>query len=118
MAKRPRMKQNKKRVKDSIPMAFVAVFLLIIGFFIAILTQKNDKYIMYYAKQSLVLTIVAVMAGFISAITTPLLGLGIIFGFIFSAIIFILWVIAWANALSGEEKETPLIGKYATYFKF
>ena len=94
--------------------AFLAVFLGIIGFILVLLVKKKDKYAMFYAKQSLVLMI-AWLISFVIAIV-PVLGW--IASPIIALIIFVLWIIAIINTLSGEEKPTPMIGKYAEKFSF
>ncbi len=95
--------------------AFLAVFLGIIGFLIALLAKKDDKYVMYYAKQSLVLFIAYVIAGFIFAI--PIIG-RFILGPILMLVLFVLWIIGIVNAFSGEMKPLPIIGKYGENFNF
>lgn len=87
--------------------AFIASFFTIIGFIIALLAWKKDDYVMFYAKQGLVLglfyivisILVPVFPGFLNA----LLWLGLA----------ILWVITWIGALSGEKKETFIVGDLA-----
>jgi uncharacterized membrane protein len=94
--------------------AFIAVFFGIIGFVLALIFKFKDKYVMYYAKQSLVIVITGVILSIIGWI--PILGwIVVIIG---SVVLLILWIIAWVNAISGKQRETPLIGKYAAKFKF
>lgn len=118
-------KAKETKTDDSKLFAFLAVFLGIIGFVIALLTKKEDKYVMHYAKQSLVLTIFAVcvwiiytiLAGIITLIT---FGFGIFLvapiGIILWLAVVILWVIGWIYALSNEMKYIPFIGKFADKF--
>ena len=107
-------KKKNNKSNDKIAFAFVATFLSIIGFLIAIIAKKDDKYVMFYAKQSLVLVVASVILSVVSWV--PILGwIAAIFG---SIILVILWIIAWVNALSGKEKETPLIGQYAKKLHF
>jgi len=109
------MAKSKKQTKADDPKvyAFLATFLSIIGFIIALLTKKDDKYVMFYAKQSLVLFIVYVIAWVVATILAfiPIIG-WLIMMLIYLGLL-ILWLISWINALSGEERETPLIGQYA-----
>ena len=113
-------KQNKKQKEenDSKTFAFLACFLSIIGFAIAILAKRDDKYVMYYAKQSLVIFIVSAIVGIIKwvFIWIPIIGRAIYVAL--SIIIFVLWLTSWIYALSGKEKEVPIVGKYAKKFKF
>ncbi len=97
---------------------FLAVFLGLLGFLIVLLTKKDNKYAMYYAKQSLVLVITYVIvwvAGF-AFVFVPFIG------WLISLVLWIgmlvLWIISWVNALSGEMKPTPIIGGFAEKFNF
>ena len=113
-------KKSKKEVMkkgklsdDSKTFAFLATLLSVVGFIIALLVKKDDKYVMYYAKQSLVIFIAAVIVGVIGWILVwiPIIGWLVIW--ILNLIVLILWLISWIYALSGEMKEVPLVGKYA-----
>jgi len=103
--------KNKKGAKkdDSRLFAFLAVLLTIVGFVIALLAKREDKYVMFYAKQSLVLFIAWIISG--AAMIVPIVGW--FAGPILYVITLVLWIIAIVNSLSGKEKETPLIGQYA-----
>jgi uncharacterized membrane protein len=104
-------KKNFRNTKqsDSKLFAFLAVLLSIVGFIIAIVLKRNDKYIMFYAKQSLVLFIAWLVSGAIMMI--PFLGW--IAGPIIYILTLILWVMTWINALSGKKKDTWIIGEFA-----
>ncbi|MBI4146726.1 hypothetical protein HY489_05310 [Candidatus Woesearchaeota archaeon] len=91
--------------------AFLGVFLSIIGFIIVMLTRKSDRYAMYYAKQGLVLFILAVAVSIIGSLV-PVIGWFIILP-IGNLIVLVLWIIGIVNSLSGQMKPIPLIGKYA-----
>ena len=101
---------------DSKLFAFLGVFLGLIGFLIVLLTRKNDKYAMYYAKQGLVIFI-AWLIVYVLGVFIPVLGWFIIIP-LGGIAMFILWIIAIINSLSGHEKPTPLIGRFAEKFKF
>jgi uncharacterized membrane protein len=105
------IKESKKG--DSKIFAFLATFLSIIGFIIALITKKDDKYVMFYAKQSLVLFIVAIIAGIINSILMWIPIIGWIIATIINLFIAILWILSWVYALSEEEKDVPFIGEYA-----
>ncbi len=104
------------KASDSKLFAFLGVFLGLIGFLIVLLTRKNDKYAMYYAKQGLVIFIAWVIV-YIIGTFVPLIGWFIILP-LGSLAMLILWIIAIINSLSGVEKPTPLIGRFAEKFKF
>ena len=109
-------KGSKSSADDSKTYAFLATFLSIVGFIIAILTKKDDKYVMHYAKQSLVLFIVWV----ILAIIAGILGLIPFVGWIISTLVYllmtILWIINWVYALSGKIQYVPVVGKFGDKF--
>ena len=101
---------------DSKLFAFLAVLLSVVGFIIALVAKRDDKYVMFYAKQSLILF----MAGIVVKVLTVLLAITII-GLIAVPIVWviyaILFIIALVNSISGQEKEIPWIGKYARIIK-
>ena len=99
---------------DSKLFAFLAYFLGLIGVLIVILAKKEDKFAMYHAKQALVLLIVSIAASVVNVI--PVLG-QIVSGLVFLAV-FIFWIMGIINALGGQQKELPFIGKYAEKFNF
>ncbi|MCD4760031.1 DUF4870 domain-containing protein [archaeon] len=98
---------------DSKGYAFITTFFSIIGFLIALLAWRKDKYVMHYAKQSLVIFIVSVVGGIIGGIFSWLPVLGSIISTAISLLVTVLWIFSWIYALSGEIKEVPLIGPYA-----
>ena len=99
-------KPNQKERRISKLFAFFAVFLWIIGVVIALIFKRNDPYVMHYAKQSLVVTIVLIIA-ISGIILLPLMLVVLWIGII------VLWVLAWLYALSGEERDIPILGEYA-----
>jgi uncharacterized membrane protein len=109
-------KQSSKKSDDSKLFAFLATFLSIIGFVIALVAKKEDKYVIFYAKQSLVLFIayVAAWIGSMILVWIPIIGWAIIW--LIYVVLFIIWLISWIYALSGQEKEVPIVGKYAKSF--
>lgn len=115
----PKKKVKKKRKKsttksskqdDSKTKAFITTFLSIVGFIIAIIAWRDDKYVMFYAGQSLVVFIVAIIAGAIQSIFLFVPIIGWIINAALSVIVFILWLLSWLYALSGETKEVPIVG--------
>jgi uncharacterized membrane protein len=111
------MAKAKKQTKandDRKVYAFLATFLSIIGFIIAILTKKDDKYVMFYAKQSLVIFIACIIVGVINSILVfiPIIGWAIMA--LLNLGLLVLWLLSWIYALSEEEKEVPIIGQYAS----
>lgn len=85
---------------------------------IALIAKKDDKYVMFYAKQSLVVFIFGAVLGIIGKILLIFPVIGVIINTAVGIVIFILWLLSWIYALSGEEKEVPFVGHYARKFKF
>jgi uncharacterized membrane protein len=76
----------------------------IIGFLIAFLTSKENKYVMYHAQQSLILVICMLVA------PIPVIGWIVALG------AFVLFIIGLLNGFKGEIKPLPVVGNIA--FKF
>ncbi len=93
--------------------AFLGVLLTVIGYIIVILARKNDKYAMYYAKQGLVLFIAWIIAAVASWAIGWIPVVGNIASWVLNAIMLALWIIGIVYALSGKEKEIPIIGPFA-----
>jgi uncharacterized membrane protein len=122
MAKKKKEIEAKKNLgslgkDDKIVFAFLAAFLSIIGFIIALIAKKDDKYVMFYAKQSLVVFIVAVIVQIINEIVAFIPIIGTTINVVLSIFVVILWLTSWIYALSNKEKEVPVIGKYARKIK-
>lgn len=123
-------KKKVEDVSDSKTYAFIATFLSILGFVIALLTKKEDKYVKFYAKQSLVVFLTSVVLWIAVAVLGFFLlspaaifvgGFGMLqlmklINLVVWLVVLVLWVISWINALSGQEKEVPVVGKYARRF--
>lgn len=108
---------KKGKKDDKILFAFLATFLSIIGFVIALIAKRDDKYVMYYAKQSLVIFIVGAVLGVVATILKIIPIIGTIINFAAGIFVFILWLISWIYALSGEEKEIIIVSTYAKKIK-
>lgn len=99
-------KKTKKEIQQERHLiAWLGVFLTIVGFLIAFYLRKNDKYIMYYAKHGLVLFIGFVISWFLFFLP--------VVGWLVQLFVTILWIITWINALSGKKKETFLVTELA-----
>ncbi|MFH1939370.1 MAG: DUF4870 domain-containing protein [bacterium] len=114
VVKKVKKEENlKKELEDRNLFAFLATFLSIIGFVIALIVKRDDKYVMYYAKQSLVIFILALIAGSLTAMVgwIPIIGWIVSIGL--NVLIFIVWILSWVNALSGKQKEIPIVSYWA-----
>lgn len=102
-------KEELKKGKN-IGMAIVAYIL----FFVPLLTDsKNDPFVKYHVKQGLTLFITALIIAIISWM--PIIGL---FAWILNIVTLVLFIMGIINAAAGNEKPLPLIGKFASKFKF
>ncbi len=104
---------KKSKDNDKTLFAFLATFLSIIGFIIALITKRDDKYVMYYAKQSLVIFVIGAIAGFLVLFIKWIPIMGTLINFALSILIFIIWLLSWLYALSGEEKYIPFVSDWA-----
>jgi uncharacterized membrane protein len=87
-------------------LAAICFFLSIIGLIIAYIAFRNDKLVMYYAKQGTVLGIITFIIQWILVFT--------VVGVLLLPIVYLIWLILLVlgilNALSGVQKPLPLIG--------
>ncbi|MBS3089001.1 hypothetical protein J4402_04465 [Candidatus Pacearchaeota archaeon] len=105
-----RKKKSVKKEENSKLLAFVTTFLSIVGFVIALIAWRDKKYVMFYARQSLVVFIVGAIAGIVKMVFIWIPVIGKIISFALGLIVFVLWVVSWVYALSGEMKEVPVVG--------
>lgn len=77
--------------------------LFLIGWIIALVINSNEKdeLASFYIRQNLGL----MLAGMI-LVMIPVVG------WIISIAIFVFWIMSFIGAVQGEQKETPIIGKY------
>jgi uncharacterized membrane protein len=101
MAEEPAKKTNtttKEDVEKNKTMAILAWIL----FFIPLLTDaKDSKYAKFHANQSLLVTILYVVAGVTSFL---------FIGFLLYPVAFIFWIMGIISASQGEMKRLPIIG--------
>ncbi len=98
---------------NSVLFAFLATFLSIVGFVIALVVKRDDKYVMYYAKQSLVIFVIGVIAGIVANILGWLFVIGSLIKIGLNVLIILIWVFSWVNALSGKRKEIPIVSYWS-----
>ena len=79
-------------------------------FLIPMFAAKDSPFAQFHAKQGLVLFITWFIAGFVMWI--PLIGWAI------GVVLFVLVVIGIVNVLGGKQTPLPIIGKFASKFKF
>lgn len=115
MAKKVQNMKKGKQDSDSNLFAFLAVLLSVVGFIIAYATKKDDKYVMFYAKQSLVLFFAWIVIWVVSLVLGFVPFLYMIMWLAHAGLI-VLWVIGLIYSLSGEMKEIPFVGEFAHKF--
>lgn len=108
------MEETKSKQKNT-GMAIVGLII----FFVPLLTDaKNDPFVKFWVKQGLVLFIgwivIAVLTGVL--IYVPFLG------YLISQLASLAWlivlIIGIINAANGEQKPLPIVGQFASQFKF
>lgn len=97
---------------DSKTYALLGVLFTIVGFILVKISRPNDEYAMFYARQGLVLGLGYVCASFfLMLLLIPFIG-GLIMGVIYLGLT-ALWIMGMVYAMSGEEKDIPLVGVIA-----
>jgi uncharacterized membrane protein len=108
--------KTKFNMDDSKLFAFLGILLTIIGYIIIYFTRKNDKYAMHYAKQGLVIFIAWVIVAVAGWMFSWVPVIGSFIETVLWAVTLALWVIGLIYALSGKEKDIPLVGEFAKSF--
>ncbi len=105
---------SKKEIEDGKLMGILSYigFLAVIPYFV----EKNNKFVMYHAKQGLNLFLLEMICSLALTIATPILflliGIIAIVSFVVGGLSIALSVIGIINVLNGEAKELPIIEKY------
>jgi uncharacterized membrane protein len=83
--------------------------LWLIGLIIALVLNNSKKnyFASFYIRQMIGINLLIVIGNFIAYNF-----IGSFAGWIFDAIIFILWLISIVSAFKGEEKAVPVVGEY------
>jgi uncharacterized membrane protein len=64
-------------------------------------SQQKDEFASYYIRQLLGLYLLGLILTFIPVV-----------GWILSIVVFVFWILSLIGSLQGEQKETPIVGKY------
>lgn len=111
-----------KDKEDGKIMAILAYLGILV--FIPLLTQKNNRFVMFHVQQGLGLFIAWVILWFIflfadrlfiNMMSFPVCGGSIIYGLVRLAL-FVLMILGIINAAKGEMKELPVVGGFAKSF--
>ncbi len=108
----PQPQPQSQQPQQNTAMAVIAYIL----FFVPLLTDaKNDPFVKFHVKQSLVLLLSWFLAAIISSISVGIIGW---IGWVLNISILILWVMGIINAVNGKQEHLPIIGKYGDKFNF
>jgi uncharacterized membrane protein len=113
--------------KPKKPLALLAYLLPVAGWLYVFLFQREDEFAIYHAKQSMVLTVAAVLAPVAWAVAAwviawiPLVG-PVLGAFLFALVILayialaVTWVMGIVYALQTEVRPLPFVGVWAERF--
>jgi len=110
----PKMAPSSGGDKDKGMAAISYLGLLVL---IPLLVKKDDSYVKFHVQQGLVLLIADVIWGFAWIILALIPVLGWLLAVAGWIILFVLMIMGIINAVNGQEKELPIIGKFAKNFK-
>ena len=106
MDEAPKSESPKTGDKNMIAiLSYLGILLLI-----PLLAAKDDTFVKYHVKQGLVLLITWIIASFI--IWIPFIGWAV------GIALFVLMIIGIVNVVQGKQAPLPIIGKFASKFKF
>lgn len=77
---------------------------------------KNDPFVKFHVKQGLVFLIASIIAGVADMILAVVPIIGWLLIMVIWVSLFIIWIMGIINAVNGQEKELPIIGKYGAKF--
>ena len=102
-------------IEEGKTMGGIAYLFNPIGFLVAYFTNKENKYVVYHAQQSLLLLLCSVVVGFIwGFVLIPYVGIIVgIFAGMLTLAMGVLCIMGIINGFTGEIKPIPLIGQYA-----
>jgi uncharacterized membrane protein len=109
--------ESKKKKDERKLFAFLATFLSIVGFVITLVIKRDDEYVMYYAKQSLIIFIIGAIAGILRSMLDWIPIIGWIIGFALTILVILIWIVSWMYALSGEKREIVFVSDWAKNIK-
>lgn len=108
-------KSKKKEVEEGKTCAILTYFVVGIIWYFADEKMRKNSFAKFHTQQSLVLWIVSIVGSLILGII-PVVGW--IIWPIFEVVILIFGIIGIINALNGNMKHLPIIGKYGDRFTF
>ena len=105
-------------------LAFLSYLLSIVGWLYVLLFHRKDKFAVFHAKQSMLLTLLAVGVPLVWAIVGWIISWIPVWGFIIAVALFTLviavyiilvvdWIIGMVYALQAKTKPHPVVGGWA-----
>lgn len=114
------MKATQQETEDGKVCAILAYFFPIgLIWYLVDENMKKNKFAQFHVYQSLVLAITSIILS-IAAIIVTAISFGFLFflAWIVNIAMLVLFIIGLVHAAQGEEKELPIIGRYAKKFTF
>jgi len=104
---------EQKEIEEGKPFAILSYALNFVGlpFFLVPLIMRNNEFSLYHAKQNLVLWLVGIVGGVISGVLIALC-VGVLLFPLLTIFLLVLNVVGLINAIKGEAKPLPVIGKW------
>jgi uncharacterized membrane protein len=107
--------------------AFVAYLLPVIGWIYVFVFRRKDRFAIFHAKQAVMLVVAAIAALVVWGVAAwlvvrvPILGpmaAAGTFALVVAAFLLLLvaWIVGMANALRGQVKLLPLVGRWAVQY--
>ncbi|MBN1268974.1 MAG: hypothetical protein JXB04_05260 [Kiritimatiellae bacterium] len=100
-------------VEEGKTFAILSYALNFIGlpFFLVPLIMRNNEFSLYHAKQNLILWLLGIVGSVVSSILA-VVCIGIVLGLALLVFMLVLNIMGLMNAIKGEAKPLPLIGKW------
>lgn len=104
-----------KEVEEGRTFAILSYALGIISlpFFLVPLIMRNNEFSLYHSKQCLILGLCCIAVGVVGTVLTPVFCIGIVLWIVGLIFLLVLDIMGLVNAVKGEQKPVPVIGKYA-----
>ena len=102
---KPEIETGKKDIEEGKALAVISYFWLIS--LIVLLVKKDNEFVLFHARQGLVLAILATVFSLIPII-----------GWLLNIVVIIFAIVGIVKALAGETWKMPLLGDFAQKIKF
>jgi uncharacterized membrane protein len=105
-------------------LAFIAYLVPVLGWLYGLLFERRDEFVLYHAKQAMMLTVTAVAAPVAWAVAAWILAWIPLVGSVLAASLFalvvltylylaVIWIVGMVNALQAEARPLPVVGGWA-----